>query len=476
MIRGTIRGGRRENITADLRLHNRFDLELRGKDGRLKKRARAYNVILNNYWAVLFSGSAVDYYIAYGSGTGTPDVTDTALFTQEGRKQVSGYSYDDAHYTEGWNSRTCSITLGETEANGVTIREVGLSSYLSGITTHALLQDMDGNPISVEKTSEDILTIKSTVFIHWEVGGYGGGKIRYVPASHWFGERPSVSSVDVSKGLLGGNMSTVSVSHTASGDAAQKTWTIGPIHVGPGSLNVNSFRSFMVFAGMVFDMSRTAQSASGPYQVTGEAIGTGDGVTTDWRTAFEMPLSGTVYVDGAASAGVISPKTRGAEISIYFEGLDPQSTDAIHVPRGAVLLAQGNNIKNADSYYYNPFWEAGMGVASIYKGASSQRVYVSNDFVSWIELGAGNNGLINVPEQHRLKKYWRVYANFTGYNTYPLYFNGTSNYGNNVHFDTAPAEGAVITADYTTPFVPKDADHVWDVTVTLRLAAYSGQG
>lgn len=39
--------------------------------------------------------------------------------------------------------------------------------------------------------------------------------------------------------------------------------------------------------------------------------------------------------------------------------------------------------------------------------------------------------------------------------------------GKNIHFTEPPAEGAVITADYTTPVIPKDDQHVFDLTVTL---------
>lgn len=38
----------------------------------------------------------------------------------------------------------------------------------------------------------------------------------------------------------------------------------------------------------------------------------------------------------------------------------------------------------------------------------------------------------------------------------------------NVVFDTAPANGLLVTADYTTKYIPKDSDHVLDVTMKIQ--------
>ena len=48
-----------------------------------------------------------------------------------------------------------------------------------------------------------------------------------------------------------------------------------------------------------------------------------------------------------------------------------------------------------------------------------------------------------------------------------------STVSNNIHFVTAPASGSVITANYHTPVIAKDANHVFDLTVTIQLGEYS---
>jgi hypothetical protein len=45
--------------------------------------------------------------------------------------------------------------------------------------------------------------------------------------------------------------------------------------------------------------------------------------------------------------------------------------------------------------------------------------------------------------------------------------------GYNVHFDTPPVDGAVITADYNTESIAKDINHVFDLSVVITLGEYS---
>ena len=43
----------------------------------------------------------------------------------------------------------------------------------------------------------------------------------------------------------------------------------------------------------------------------------------------------------------------------------------------------------------------------------------------------------------------------------------------NIHFATPPAAGAVITADYHTPCIAKDENHVFDCSVTIQIGEYT---
>ena len=111
-------------------LHNKFEIEVvDAATGELKQKAYAYNVIVNYYFSSRLTGSPLGVsadllrYIALGTGTGTPAITDTALFTHLTRKSVTTletvYEYPTSHTTK-------QIKLEATECNGSNITEVGL--------------------------------------------------------------------------------------------------------------------------------------------------------------------------------------------------------------------------------------------------------------------------------------------------------------------------------------------------------------
>ena len=78
-------------------IHNRFDVEVRdAATGELRQRARGFNVICDALWDKLFYTSSGKWlprryfnYVLYGSGSGTPSASDTALFNKIAALSVS---------------------------------------------------------------------------------------------------------------------------------------------------------------------------------------------------------------------------------------------------------------------------------------------------------------------------------------------------------------------------------------------------
>ena len=77
-------------------LHYRFDVKVvEAVSGKIKQTAVGFNVITNYYFNSRLTGSPLSKtadlfrYIAVGTGTGTPAVTDTALFSHLTRKAVT---------------------------------------------------------------------------------------------------------------------------------------------------------------------------------------------------------------------------------------------------------------------------------------------------------------------------------------------------------------------------------------------------
>ena len=115
-------------------------------------------------WARLCGGLAFFVQIRYGTGTGILDPARTSLFTDYAGKAVVFVS---RVYGLPVSYVRQKIELGLTEANNQTLTEVGIASGISSwhLITHATIRDMNGNPISILKTSVDILTIYATVYI-----------------------------------------------------------------------------------------------------------------------------------------------------------------------------------------------------------------------------------------------------------------------------------------------------------------------
>ncbi|MGI6121792.1 MAG: hypothetical protein ACOYH0_05810 [Saccharofermentanales bacterium] len=178
------------NIKTNAVLRNRFDIKVvDAKTGDIKQEAVAYNVILDNYFRVrLGLNSNVSMsngmsYIGVGTGAGTPSTTDTDLFQRLALKSAAiveeVYQYPTSHITR-------QIKLNADEYNGSIITEVGMAFHYSAgmwgndywlMATHAMLQDSEGNQISIEKTSIDVVYINATFFCTYTPSGFGDNAI-----------------------------------------------------------------------------------------------------------------------------------------------------------------------------------------------------------------------------------------------------------------------------------------------------------
>lgn len=158
------------NIGIKVKVHNRFDVEVRntitGQREEKYKGVYAENIVLDN---MLGANGLVNRLaniggnIYFGQGTGTLSTSRTSLFSQLDMKIAT---YVDKQVNAPPNASWCKkkITIGSLEQVGKIITEVGLSAT-SGLGTHALLKDAEGNPISIgPKTDTQEITIYSTLF------------------------------------------------------------------------------------------------------------------------------------------------------------------------------------------------------------------------------------------------------------------------------------------------------------------------
>lgn len=165
-----------------LRLHNRFEVELIDiKTGGVRQKAKAENLVTDSYYNTLVTDLSNNQYwnsvknLVIGTGTGTPSVSDTALFHQifsgAFTQPSAMYRISDTEFY--WES---TVTLAENQANG-NLTEIGLyapsENYAKPyLFSHAMFTDSEGNPMVIEKTDTDRMSVTITVYI----------SLRYDPA------------------------------------------------------------------------------------------------------------------------------------------------------------------------------------------------------------------------------------------------------------------------------------------------------
>lgn len=546
-------------------LHNRFDLEvIDSKTGEIKQKAYAENIMLNQWWTRQFAPNTCFNYIHFGTGTGDLDPARTSLFTFLGAKSAGSLATTN-NFDNGWVSYRKQIQLLETEYVGSELKEVGIGydATSNHLVTHALLRDMNGNPITITKTNVDIINIYATVFVHWDTAGYGN-KFIYeinftsntlfrilaglvaIPTSYWiwyWRGTALIFSIDPANGYPTSIISGIYYRDTiiVTFNAAQKKIISGTKRLAAASGNLlGGIKSISI--------SRDNWGCAEPYiafnldaswyektSITGESIGTGNGVNTNFNTAFGYIKSGAkVYIDGVETAGV----TLNTGLPRYTNQMGEtfqfiSCTNWITWYDSGQLSFATNSVEMRYSpvniIYYNPYWEYGISSLSTTIENNKTYIYVSDDMINWTQLL--NTG--SVPAELRNKKYWRIYSNGDAYqifckdliaDTMPQYNivfatppglitgesvgtgdgvtteftlahtpisgsltvkldgEATTEYtldGATITFNTVPAEGVLITADYKysctitadyeTETIAKDENHVFDFSFEITL-------
>lgn len=494
----------RRNVELPVRLHNRFDVEvIDATTGKIRQKAQAENVICDALWTRLLTPAAYFNYIHYGTGSGTPAATDTSLY------MFLGYgtpSTDNDIYAAGatWASVRRKIQLSETTAVGAMLTEVGIAYDTGSATlmTHAMLRDMNGNQISIEKSDTDVINIYATVFVHWSESIDSGSIMvtdfytyhRYLIKALCgiisFGTsgannvaccRNGYDGTRGSGGYGPSNDLPIRATTTKTYDVASKTitFTAARLDVSTGNvggineISIGNIQASESGGSYLYEFSMKLRVGGTWYTstaITGEAIGTGDGTTTDFATDFPFASDATIYVDGVEQTTGMSidegiPQTP-SDMGAWFEFLPLYSSRP---------TSEGSSSPYASNYtvhsasgvaaFYNPYFSQGLTGFYYYPTSAASKVECSDDLNTWVTVASGASAAtVSIPSGYACYKYWRLTACTT------KLWTSAGITVNNIHFDTAPASGAVVTGDYTTKSIAKDANHVFDLTVTLTLA------
>lgn len=523
MIRGTKRPivkaveiieqkARKIDAQLNATIHNRFDIEVIDvATGEVRQRAQAQNVICNALWTRLLAPNTYFNYIHYGTGTGAPAATDTSLFTFLGYGTPA--TADDVISTDeetGTVSLRRKIQLSELTAVGSTLTEVGIgySTTAETLVTHAMLKDMNGNQISIAKTSTDIINVYATVFLHISSAldtariCYCDYNTSYMSLTRALFGRIALNASSAADSVLSymwanippaqahfyGYPTYIKGTISAAYDATTKRITLTCPRLAASDFNINSAGIIEISMGANTYYYGGANTYAANLKirvggdipassVSGEAVGTGDGSTQDFATKFPCVSGLSIKVDGAATTsgftwddGVpLSP----ANMGLFFELVpkqsgNPEDSSYRYYSNPTVTGDGRTHTPNGYATYFNPNYAKGISSFNYSEAVASSKVECSNDLITWVELcNGGSAGVKAVPAAYAQYKYFRLTKCAT------KAWTSANVLATNIHFATPPASGAVITADYTTKTIAKDVNHVFDLTVTIQLGEYT---
>jgi hypothetical protein len=174
--------------TRNVNIHNKFEIAVTdSRTGEVKQKGTAYNIVLDQMFDRILNFNHFFNFIRFGKGEGTPVASDTSLFDELGAKEAiteeEVREFPVCH-------RTRYIRLEPEEYPDEIITEVGIAYNPGGanaidnqntLVTHAMIEDAEGNPLFVEKTEFDVLTIYATVY--FDIGDNSqmhGGAVRWM--------------------------------------------------------------------------------------------------------------------------------------------------------------------------------------------------------------------------------------------------------------------------------------------------------
>ena len=496
--------------TKKVSLHNHFDFEvIDARTGKIKQRAYAENIILNSWWTRIFAPNIANSQIHIGTGTGTLDAARTSLFTFLAAKASTHVAYNGSK-SEGWVSVKRTAQWNETENQNTVWTEVGIaygttSTYL---TTHALIKDLNGNPVSITKGTTDIINVYSTVYFYFQPNADDTAEVVY-PVNFSRLATPALSKLMMwALGLSSTVIGTYGQAYkgtrkrnwgykndnydvayyfdntiTKTLDTANKKLTITFPRLAAGSGNVTTgLGSFVTttqyisggapwFADIFVRVPATWFTYSNR---TAESIGTGDGANRYFATyfpfvkndsSFVLKKNGNVVDSGDYTIEYGIPNQKYLEF--YFNLID--WSDYTMAPGS--YQSSGGGQSGSWCTFENPFY-ATYGINKV--TLCECELYSSDNATEWTKILENTNGSptqYTITSGHENKRYWKIIANSSmGYDYYARYFECTAlDVKKNIIFnaDKIPANGDTITADYHTEVIAKDSNHVFDLSVEL---------
>ncbi len=518
------------NAKVGIGVKNTYELTLIKPDGS-KKKYVSHNMVLDNYFTYLITNNAAPNLsvIRVGQGTTAPALTDVALGSLRGSYSATVTNTTTSIPT----NRVLSYTLAEGVLTGnISEIGLSNSTSGTVVYTKSLVQDAEGNPIVVVKDALDILTIRVTVYYSWQFVTTPAYVTAVNPLTMCQRVQAG-STLLTSNNYYGAILLPEATLQSAEGvaDTICPKSNSGSISVSTANSTIKATSSTLLAANYAWQnpewIMRTIMvsgfvidvEASGlftPYQHNNLAIGTGDGTTTE----FDIPLmhydasSAEIYVDNVLQSSGVTVINKNLAKSMHtLPSADPtkiyEVNGASNLFRGALPVLGpfkwieadyasdrdikydfGSNIsvthvfhKNRPPQYYHN--NATYPDCLFTLVVSRIRLYSSSDGETW-NLATDITGISPSATYTAVAigstitaRYFRLILTMTYTNNGG--FSGTKSgftcdciagFGTNtksITFDTAPANGAVITAKCQTPIPYKSLDFQLSTAVQIKV-------
>ena len=435
------------DIKQGTKIHNRFDIEVSDSiTGELKQVAQAENILLDSIYTRLCGGSSYFVNIHFGSGTATPVATNTSLNTHVGTKTAITEETIKAIPVSSWKRK---IVLAPEEYVGDTIAELGIAygSTASYLVTHAVLEDSEGNPISITKTSTDVITIYATVFITFDTTNtdlyYSSMPNSNKLVNYLTGDSAPYGSFGLNE---------IIAPYSRLGSIASATWTSD---VGNKQRKTNTPRFGIndanghVQAIDFTDLFRLKLPSTGIFagqSYTGVNIGTGDGIEDTFDIPSRNIKDGTlvIKIDGTTTTAFTSAKTNLIADLITPPSMPSRGYSVSLSSDGTVLAV----VTETTSPYVKIYDWSGTG----WTERATPPSMPSNGY----SVSLSSDGTVLAVGTYTSSPYVKIY-DWSGL------INKTT-----ITFTTAPSAGEAITADYTVNGVHKTDQYVVDVSFAIE--------
>lgn len=487
-------------------LHNEFEIVLRDSlTGEIKQSAKAYNIILNQFWDVFLSSSTQTTInsIQFGSGTATPQATDTTLTTFMGSKSATRTSNDFTDWkSQGVLKLKATIRLEVAEFQNTSISEVGFANGNTSnqLRTKSTIKDTNGNPITINKGTLDILDIYGTFFIKVPqssdfgifsraLNPYGGGIMCFLGMSTYGGQNQALSlglnyltsakfqpqSTDWSNSTAS-YPSSVPTSATLALNIAAKTYTVTFSDVITSSSNLGGLKGIISSQGY---WKIPSENFTEPLIVK-ESIGTGNGVLTQFNTAFGYILNNSTFkvyvndveVTATPQYDIPVPSTNISELlNIVDWNNSCDSNPCIGVGQTGFASGGWTIVENP---YYATRPITSISFTSSNSGYGTPCVdTASNLGGTWTNILNYRTTSITVPAGSQGARYFKIYGASAGPNVSAFY---STSFGAEkiMTLAVAPANGATVTCTYQPNVIAKDVNKILkDVVVKLTFNEYT---